>query len=145
MSFELLGDLDWLAVILAALAYFVIGAIWYAPPLFGKAWMAAGGIPDPRESGGGGGPGPAIYAVPLVGSVLSAIALGMIAFASATDTIGEGIVLGLVVGVGFAVSIALVTATFESAKPKPFVWGGINAGYHLVGNLVAAAIIAAMA
>lgn len=144
MSFELLGDLDWLAVILAALAYFVIGAIWYAPPLFGRAWMAAGGIPDPREAGGGG-PGPAIYAVPLVGSVLSAIALGMIAFATGTDTIGEGLVLGLVVGVGFAVSIALVTATFESAKPKPFVWGGINGGYHLVGNLVAAIIIAAMA
>jgi hypothetical protein len=142
MSFELLGDVDWLAVILAALAYFVIGAAWYAPPLFGKAWMAAGGIPDPRESGGGG-PGPAIYAVPLIGSVLSAIALGMIAVA--TDTIGEGVVLGLVVGVGFAISIALVTATFESAKPKPFVWGGINAGYHFVGNLVAAIIIAALA
>lgn len=144
MSFELLGDVDWLAVILAALAYFVIGAIWYAPPLFGRAWMAAGGIPDPRE-GGGGGPGPAIYAVPLVGSALSAIALGMIALASGTDTIGEGVVLGLIVGVGFAISIALVTATFESGKPKPFVWGAINGGYHLVGNLVAAIIIAAMA
>jgi hypothetical protein len=144
MSFELLGDLDWLAVILAALAYFVIGAIWYAPPLFGKAWQQAGGIPDPRESGGRG-PGPAIFAVPFVGSVLSAIALGMIAVASGTDTIGEGAVLGLVVGIGFAISIAIVTATFESTKPKPFVWGGINAGYHFVGNLVAAVVIAAMA
>ncbi len=143
MSFELLGDVDWLAVILAALAYFVIGAIWYAPPVLGKAWMAAGGIPDARESGQS--PGPAIYAVPLVGSVLSAIALGMIALASVTDTIGEGVVLGLVVGIGFAISIALVTATFESNKPKPFVWGAINGGYHLVGNLVAAIIVAAMA
>lgn len=143
MSFELLGDIDWLAVILAALAYFVIGAIWYAPPLFGRAWMAAGGIADARETGQG--PGPAIYAVPLVGSVLSAIALGMIALASGTDTVGEGVVLGLVVGVGFAISIALVTATFESNKPKPFVWGAINGGYHLVGNLVAAIVIAAMA
>ena len=144
MSFDLLGDLDWLAVILAALAYFVIGAAWYAPPVFGKAWMAAGGMTDPRESGAGG-PGPAIYAVPLIGSVLSAIALGMIAVATGTDTFDEGLVLGLVVGVGFAISIALVTATFESNKPKPFVWGAINGGYHLVGNLVAAIIIALMA
>ena len=83
--------------------------------------------------------------MPLVGSVLSAIALGMIALATATDTFGEGVVLGLVVGVGFAISIALVTATFESNKPKPFVWGAINGGYHLVGNLVAAIIIALMA
>jgi hypothetical protein len=141
VTFELLGDLDWLAVLVAALAYFAIGAVWYAPPVFGKAWMAAGGM-QPAEQGRG--PGPAIYAVPLVGSVLSAIALAMIALASGTDDLGEGVVLGLVVGIGFAISIAFVTATFESAKPKPFVWGAVNGGYHLVGNLVAAVIVAAM-
>lgn len=46
------------------------------------------------------------------------------------------------VAIGFAVSISLVTAQFESQKPKPMVWGAVNAGYHLVGNLVAAIIIA---
>ncbi|HEX6331896.1 MAG TPA: DUF1761 domain-containing protein [Actinomycetota bacterium] len=143
MSFDLLGDADWLAVLLAAVAYFVIGAVWYAPPVFGRAWMAAGGLPDMRETGGG--PGPAIYVVPLIGSALSAIALGMIAVATGTDTVGEGFVLGLVVGIGFAISIALVTATFESTKPKPMVWGAVNGGYHLVGNVVAAVVIAAMA
>jgi hypothetical protein len=143
MSFDLLGEVDWLAVILAALAYFVIGAVWYAPPVMGKTWMAAGGIPDMR--GSGEGPGPAIYAVPLVGSLLSAIALGMIALATATDSVGEGLVLGLVVGIGFAVSIALVTATFESSKPRPFTWGAVNAGYHVLGNLAAATVIALMA
>ena len=134
--------MKWLAVILAALAYFVLGAIWYAPPVLGKAWMTAGGMEMPAD---GQRPGPAIYIVPLIGSVLSAIALGMIAVASRTDTIGEGIVLGLVVGVGFAISISLVTATFESDKPNAMAWGSINAGYHLVGNVVAAIIIAAMA
>jgi len=75
MSFDTLNDLNWLAVIVAALAYFVIGALWYAPPVFGKAWMAAGGMTvEP-----GDGPGPAIFAVPLVGSVLSAAALGWLA------------------------------------------------------------------
>jgi hypothetical protein len=44
MSFDLLDDLDWLAVIVAAIAYFVIGAIWYAQPVFGRAWSAAAGI-----------------------------------------------------------------------------------------------------
>jgi hypothetical protein len=92
MSFDLLGDLDWLAVIVAAIAYFAIGAAWYAPPVFGKAWMAAGGMETPAE---GQRPGPAIFAVPFFGSVLSAIALGMIALASATDTVGEGVVLGV--------------------------------------------------
>ena len=67
MSFDTMTDLNWLAVIVAALAYFAIGAVWYAPPAFGRAWMAAGGMTvEP-----GDGPGAAIFAVPLIGSVLS--------------------------------------------------------------------------
>ncbi|MEX2273948.1 MAG: DUF1761 domain-containing protein [Actinomycetota bacterium] len=139
MTFDVLSDLNWLAVVVAALAYFAVGALWYSPPLFGNVWMAAAGNSTPED---GSGPGPAVYVVPLIGSILAAIALGMIAQASGTDTVGEGIVLGLVAGVGFAVAIAAVTATFESSKPKPMTWGAINAGYHLVGIVVASIIIA---
>ena len=138
MSFDTLGDLNWLAVIVAAIAYFAVGALWYSPVAFGNTWMEAGGL-----NLKGDGPGAAIYAVPLIGSLLSAIALGMLAEATGTDTLGEGLVLGVVAAVGFAFAISLVTATFESTKPKPMVWGAINAGYHIVGILVAAAIIGA--
>ena len=31
---------NWLAVIVAALSGFAVGGLWYAPPLFGNAWMA---------------------------------------------------------------------------------------------------------
>lgn len=139
MRFDVLSDLNWLAVIVAALAYFAIGAVWYAPPVFGKAWGAAGGFSLPEP---GSRPSAAIYVTPLIGSALSAIALGMIAKASDTDTFQEGIVLGLVVAIGFAITIALVTAQFETTKPKPMVWGAINGGYHVVGNLLAAIIVA---
>jgi hypothetical protein len=139
MTFDVLTDLNWLAVLVAAVAYFVLGALCYAPPIFGKVWAAARGF-DLQERGSG--PGAAIYLTPLVGSVLSAIALGMIAGASDTDTFLEGIVLGLVVAIGFALSISFVTAQFETQKPKPMVWGAVNGGYHVVGNLVAAVIIA---
>ena len=67
----------------------------------------------------------------------------MLAAATGTDTLGEGLVLGAVVAIGFALSIAMVTATFESTKPRPMVWGAVNAGYHIVGNLAAGAIIGA--
>ena len=130
----------WLAVIVAALAYFVIGAVWYAPPVFGAMWMAAGGMTREQSEEG---PGAAIFAVPLVGSVLSTLALGMLAVASGTDTLSEGIVLGFVVAIGFALAISLVTAAFESTKPKPMLWGAVNAGYHIVGTVVAGAIIGA--
>lgn len=139
MSFDVLGDLNWLAVLVAALAYFAIGAVWYAPPLFGKTWAAAGGLatPDP-----GTRPSPAIYVTPLVGSVLASVALGMLAEATGSDTLQRGIVLGLVCGIGFAVSITFVTAQFESEKPEPMVWGAITAGYHALGILVVAILVA---
>ena len=140
MSFDTLSDLNWLAVVVGAIAYFAIGALWYSPVVFGDMWMAAGGLTQEQT---GEGPRVAIYAVPLIGSLLSAIALGMLAESTWTDTLGEGLVLGVVAAVGFAFAISLVTATFESTKPKPMVWGAVNAGYHIVGILVAAAIIGA--
>lgn len=140
MTFDAWTDVNWLAVIVAALAYFVIGAVWYAPPVFGAMWMAAGGMTREQSEEG---PGAAIFAVPLVGSVLSTLALGMLAVASGTDTLSEGIVLGFVVAIGFALAISLVTAAFESTKPKPMLWGAVNAGYHIVGTVVAGAIIGA--
>jgi hypothetical protein len=139
VTFDPLSDLNWLAVLVAALAYFAIGAVWYAPPLFGKAWAAAGGLPAPDA---GTRPSPAIYLTPLVGSVLASVALGMLAKATGSDTFQRGFVLGLVCAIGFAVSITFVTAQFESEKPKPMVWGAITAGYHAVGILVAAIVVA---
>lgn len=96
MNFDVLSDLNWPAVIVAALAYFAIGAVWYAPPLFGKVWAAAGGMAMPEA---GTRPSPAIYLTPLVGSVLSAVALGMLEKATDTDTLQEGIALGLVAAI----------------------------------------------
>ena len=140
MSFDVLGDLNWLAVIVAAIAYFAIGAVWYAPPVLGKTWMAAGGITVEQTEGGPGGGGlrRAARRQPALGDRARHARGG-----DGNRHAGRGLVLGAVIAVGFALAISFVTATFESTKPKPMVWGAVNAGYHIVGNLVAAAIIGA--
>lgn len=46
--FDRLGDLDYLAVVVGAVVFMVVGYIWYGP-LFGKQWSAASG--HPMESG----------------------------------------------------------------------------------------------
>lgn len=38
------ADINYLAVLVAALASMVVGAIYYSPPLFGKAWMKMIGL-----------------------------------------------------------------------------------------------------
>ncbi len=43
------AGLDWIAVIAAAVAAFVAGAIWFGP-LFGKAWIAGFGFDEAELS-----------------------------------------------------------------------------------------------
>jgi hypothetical protein len=69
----------------------------------------------------------------------------MLAVATGTAGAGEGLALGIVAAVGFAIPICLITATFETKKSRPFVWGTVNAGYHALGLLLAAVIVGAMA
>jgi hypothetical protein len=135
MSFDVLGDLNWLAVIVATLAYWILGAIWYAQAVFGKAWMRSGGI----EIQEGRTPGPAVYIIPLIANFLAVLATAMLAVATGTTTSSDAIVLGLVVWGGFAAGLTLLGATFDT-RPQPATWFLISAGYHLVG-LVGASLI----
>ncbi|MFN2590649.1 MAG: DUF1761 domain-containing protein [Actinomycetota bacterium] len=136
MSFETLGDLNWLAVLVAAVAYWVIGAVWYAPPVLGRAWAQAGGIAIPENQR----PGPKTIVGPLLTSFVASVATAWLASATASDTVGEGLVLGLVVAVGYALTITALGALFEP-KPDPGRWALINSGYHVIGLLVVGVIV----
>src|SRR5687768_10502908 len=109
MSFDSLGELNWLAVIVATLAYWVIGAIWYAPPVFGRSWARAGGIEIPEDRR----PDPKTIVGPLVTAFIATVATAMLAFATASNTVSEGLALGLVVGIGYAVTLTALGALFD--------------------------------
>lgn len=136
MSFDALGDLNWLAVIVATIAYFGLGAVWYAPQVFGDLWMRSGGIQAPEQ------PQAAFYVIPFLTCLFGTIAVGMLASATASDTVGEGIVLGLVTGAGIAFSALFVTGFFDPQKPQAMVWVAVVGGYHVVGLLIDAIILA---
>lgn len=135
MIFDTLGELNWLAVIVATVAYFILGALWYAPPVFGRAWMRAGGI----EMQEGQRPGPAVYIIPLIANFLAVVATAMLVVATGTTETSDAIMLGLVVWGGYVVGLTLLGATFDT-RPSAGVWFTINVGYHLIG-LVGAALI----
>jgi Na+/H+ antiporter NhaA len=136
MSFDVLGDVNWLAILVGAIAWFIIGALWYGP-LFGKAWMASTGI-DPRASGER--PSAAIYVFPLLAYLVATVALAMLAEATGSSTLGHGIILGVVVGVGFGLTLYAVEAVFGS-RPKPGSWFLITGAYQLIGVVVASVIV----
>jgi hypothetical protein len=138
MSFESLGSLNWLAVIVGAIIYFALGALWYAPPLLGNAWQRSiGWSPErgqPQASA-------TTYVVPFIAYLIMAVAIGMLAAATGSDTFGEGIVLGLVVAIGLATAHSLVDANFDPNRPEPWTWFAITASYNAVGLLVVAVLV----
>ena len=135
-----LGSINWIAVAIGTAAYFLLGAVFFAPQLpTGRAWMAASGYESPQ---GGAMSTNAFYVIPLVTCFVAVLVTALLARATGTDTLTEGLILGLLVGVGYAGTVTLTTAAFEFGKPKQWTWGAIDAAYHVLGLVIAAVVIA---
>lgn len=126
---------SWIAIIVAAVVKFAIGAAWYMPPVFGKQWQAAAKVePDPSAMM------PAM-AVGIVGDLIMAYVLArFIGHYGANDLIG-GAFIGFMAWLGFVATIML-GAIFYERRPMQLFY--INAGYQLVGLVVMGAIIGVM-
>ena len=129
------ADLNWLAVLVAGLAYFVLGAVWYTDALMGKQYRAALGL-DPNQAGK---PEPMPLVINLVGWLVSALALALVMEASGASGVGDGILFGLVVGVGIVLSQMLVMTTYENRGNALFK---VNAPYVVLGYTLMGIILA---
>ena len=138
MTFDL-GSVNWIAVIVGAVIYFILGALWYSPPLFARPWQAAIGWDESRQPPQ---TNPMTYVVPALLYLVAGVAMAILAAATETDTLQEGITLGLITGLGFALPMVGVEATFDPNKPKPLTWFAITVTYHLIGFLILAIAIA---
>lgn len=129
------AHLNWLAVGLAGLAYYLLGAVWFTP-LFGNAWDRSIGYDRSKSARFG----PAYYVVPLVSAVVVAIALGMIHSALESSTLGDALVIGVIVGLGVAAAVSVNNA-LTPHTPHPFVFGAVTGGYHFVGIVIVSVIV----
>jgi hypothetical protein len=137
MTFDVLEDVNFLAALVAAVVWFVAGAIWYSA--FGTIWAAAGGIQMPSE---GFRPNPVIFAGTFVLYLVTSIAMAMLAEATGSSDVGDGIVLGVVTGIGFAMALIAV-GTIYDRKPKPAAWFALNGVFNLIAFVVVGAIVSA--
>ena len=44
MNAAIFSNINWLAVLVATIAYFMLGAVWYSKALFGAKWASPVGI-----------------------------------------------------------------------------------------------------
>jgi hypothetical protein len=133
--------INYLAVLIAAIASMVVGSIWYGP-LFGKPWMALMGITQEKMKAGKKNMGQT-YALAFVGALIMSYVLAhSLIFASAylkVSGMSAGLMAGFWSWLGFVLPLTLGSVLWEGKSWKLWL---LNASHWLVDLLVMGAILA---
>ena len=137
MNMEIFSHMNWLAIIVSALAYFMLGAMWYSKALFGAKWatLVKLDISDPNLKKGMGKMMASTFILILI--VCIGLQFLIVKFNFEEDVM-YGIKLGLLTGLCFAATAVSINYVYEN-KPTGLYF--INNGYHVVGHVLAAAIM----
>jgi hypothetical protein len=115
-------EVNWLAVLAATIAAFVLGGIWYSPVLFAKKWQAAAGLTDEQLKAGN----PAlIYGLSFVFAFIASACFAM--FLGPEPGIQFGTATGVAAGVCWVATSFGINGLFQR-EPASLIL--INAGYH---------------
>ena len=132
-------DVNWLAVVLAALSTMVVGSIWYTPKVFGNTWakLAKVDLKKAAEMGAGR----AIF-ITLIVSLVTAYVLAHVTFLSNTffgnSWLQDSLTTAFWVWLGFTASRFITHDAFENRPTKLTV---INIAHELVTFMVMGLII----
>lgn len=122
-----LPELNIVAILIATAIEVVIGAVWFnAPFAFNKQWLA--GIGKTAEQVAEDASPIAIVSA-IVGSLITAIILAILIGWLNIDTWSSGLLLGLLVAVGFSANMAFIKDRFEA---RPLGLSMINGGHDFV-------------
>lgn len=133
MDGNALAQLNYLAILTAAVAAFGIGGFWYSPALFGRAWQREAGLTDERLAARGAG---MVFGVSFVLTVVASFVFAM--FLGPKPAFGLALFAGLSAGVAWVATSFGINYLFEAKSLKLF---GINAGYHVAQFTAMGAIL----
>ncbi len=136
MNSDIFSALNWPAIFVAALAYFILGALWYSKALFGTRWATAVGLNmnNPNKSKGMA----KMFITSFLLIIITCIGLAiLVSRLDLTITI-SAIKLGLLTGICFATTAVAISFVYES---RPTALYFIDCGYHLAGHIIAAIIL----
>src|SRR6478736_4608655 len=127
-------QLNYLAIVAAAISTFIIGGLWYSPAVFGKAWMRENGF---KEEDMKKGNMVKIFGLAFVLGLIAALNLAMFMGPENNPTMGA--LWGFLAGAGW---VATFVGTHYLFERKSFTLFLINAGYSIVALTIMGIIIA---
>ena len=130
-----LGSINWWAVLVSTVVAYAIGAVWYAPPVFGNRWMAALGkskeqLGDPVK----------LMVAQFFLTLVIAVVLAAVVVRFGAVTWLEGGALGLALSVGLVATSLLSDWMFCGFNMRLY-W--MQIGYKVVGVTAMGAILGA--
>lgn len=139
ISTTLLGEINYWAVLVAGIASFFLGGLWYSPALFENAWMNAHGyqpeqVKTIQSSLGALGFGATFLSYIAVAFVFALLVTGL-----DVRTVGGGLMLGALVWFGFVATTGLAVNLFSD---RPIGAWLIDAGFQFVFLLLTGLILA---
>ena len=130
-----LAGINWLAVVVATVAAFAIGGLWYSKALFGNAWLQEVGL---NEEAVNNTNMPKTFGGTFVLQFLAVTALA--AMIGADSTWQSGLHSGLLISVFWVATAYGTTYLFEQRSLRLFL---INAGYNVVWFAIVGTVIGA--
>ena len=133
-------DVNWLAVLVAAIAAMPLGAVWYSPMLFARPWMRAIGKSE-EEMRTRSGPGlPYLLVLAFVAWLVVAYVLSWIVDWAEANSVVEGLAVGFLCFFGFVLTGMAVNTAFAGRGRDLLL---IDGGHLLLVLLVQGAIVGA--
>lgn len=130
-----ISQVNFLAVIVAALSSFMLGGLWYSPVFFGVAWMTESGVTEQAAEKSNK---LKIFGLALLASLV--ISFNLAVFLGPESTLYTGAFYGFLAGFGWVAMAFAINDLFELRSFRLFA---INGGFHTVGFTVMGAIIGA--
>jgi Protein of unknown function (DUF1761) len=128
--FNVIGQINWLAVAAATLATAALGALWFTA-LFGRYYAQALG----REGQAPPAMKPIFIAGPFLCGLVTCIASAVLIETLKVDTIGDAIRFGFIVGLGFLATTTVNTGINPNI-PRPMLYGLISGSYFLITGII---------
>ncbi|OZD12546.1 MULTISPECIES: DUF1761 domain-containing protein [Nocardiaceae] len=133
--FDVLTDINWLAVLAAFVASAVIAGVYF-PVLIAKPYIVALG----RENAGEPESSLVRNLGPVACILVTTITSAVLITALDITAVGDAVVFGLLVGIGY-----LTAMTFQIALnpnfPRPLYYGVLNAPFFIITSVLTSVII----
>lgn len=130
-----LSKLNILAIVVAAVATFLLGGLWYSPILFAKRWAQEVGLTEEQQRSP---PMARIFGFSLLAALV--MAFNLAAFIGPQGTLSFGTFAGLAAGLGW---VAMSLGTIYLFEQRSLALWLINSGYQVLAYTLMGAIIGA--